>query len=56
MAKNKFNILNARITFKNVPIHKITNYSFKDISTASESFKKINGVSECIIIQTASRV
>ena len=56
MAKNKFNILNARITFKNVPVHKITNYSFKDISTASESFKKINGVSECIIIQTASRV
>ena len=56
MSKNKFNILNARITFKNVPIHKITNYSFKDISTASESFKKINGVSECIIIQTASRV
>jgi len=56
MAKNKFNILNARITFKNVPVHKITNYSFKDISTASESFKKISGVSECIIIQTASRV
>jgi len=56
MAKNKFNILNARITFKNVPVHKITNYSFKDISTASESFKKINGVSECMIIQTASRV
>jgi len=56
MAKNKFNILNARITFKNVPMHKITNYSFKDISVASESFKKVNGVSECIIIQTASRV
>jgi len=53
---DKYNIINARITFRNVPIHKIERYSFKDIPKAYKTFMEIPGVSECVIIQTASRV
>lgn len=56
MSKNNFNIINFRVTFRNVPIHKLERFAFKDITTACESFKKIPGVSECVIVQTASRV
>ncbi|MGI0040900.1 MAG: glutamyl-tRNA reductase, partial [Nitrosopumilaceae archaeon] len=56
MSENKFNIINFRVTFKNIPIHKLERFAFKDITTACESFKKIPGVSECLIVQTASRV
>ena len=56
MDKKNFNILNLRVTFRNIPIHKIEKFSFKDIIAACESFKKIPGVSECVILQTASRV
>jgi len=53
---NNFDLLQARITFKNIPIYKLQSFSFKDVAVASESFKKIPGVSETLIIQTASRV
>ena len=56
MDKKNFNILNLRVTFRNIPIHKIEKFSFKDITVACESFKKIPGVSECVILQTSSRV
>jgi glutamyl-tRNA reductase len=56
MNKNNFNIVNVRVTFKNIPIYKLERFSFKDITAACESFKKIPGVSECVIVQTASRV
>ena len=56
MAKDNFVLINARITFKNIPLHKLTHYTFKDVSLARESFMKIKGVSECVIVQTASRV
>ena len=55
MSKNNFNIVNARVSFSNVPIHKLERFSFKDIPTACESFKKISGVSECVILQNAFR-
>jgi glutamyl-tRNA reductase len=48
--------LNARVTFKNVPLHTLSKFTFKDVDTACAEFKKIDGVDECIIIQTASRV
>lgn len=51
-----FDVVNARVTFKNVPIHAISKFSFKDIPAACAEFKKIPGVQECIIIQTATRV
>jgi glutamyl-tRNA reductase len=48
--------MNARVTFKNVPIHSLSKFEFEDVGAACEEFKKIPGVDECIIIQTASRV
>jgi glutamyl-tRNA reductase len=56
MGNVKFDVMNARVTFKNIPIHTLSKFSFKDVPTACETFKKIPGVDECIIIQTASRV
>jgi len=56
MSQVSFNVMNARVTFKNIPLHSLSKYTFKDVLAASEEFKKIPGVDECIIIQTASRV
>ena len=56
MAEIKFDVLNARVTFKNVPLHSLARFAFKDINAATNAFKKIPGVEECIIIQTSSRV
>lgn len=56
MSENNFNIINFRVTFRNIPIHKLERFAFKDITAACESFKSISGVSECVILQTASRV
>ena len=51
-----FDVLNARVTFKNIPLHTLSKFTFKDIAVACTEFKKIPSVEECIIIQTASRV
>jgi glutamyl-tRNA reductase len=56
MVEENFVLINARITFKNIPLHKLAHFAFKDVSVARESFMKIKDVSECVIIQTASRV
>ena len=56
MSKVNFDVMNARVTFKNVPLHILSKFAFKDVIAASKEFKKIPGVDECIIIQTASRV
>ena len=56
MGQVSFDVVNARVTFKNVPIHTISKFSFKDIPAACAEFKKIPGVEECVIIQTATRV
>ena len=56
MSQVSFDVINARVTFKNVPIHTISKFAFKDIPAACAEFKKIPGVEECIIIQTATRV
>lgn len=56
MGDVRFDVMNARVTFKNVPLHALSKFTFKDVSAACEEFKKIKGVDECIIIQTASRV
>ena len=56
MSENNFQIMSARVTFKNVPIHKLANFSFKDVSAACKCFMEISSVSECVIIQTASRI
>jgi len=56
MSENKYKIINFKVTFKNIPFHKLERFVFKDIAAAYESFKKIPGVSECVILQTTSRV
>lgn len=56
LSKVSFDVMNARVTFKNVPLHMLSKFTFKDVLAASEEFKKISGVDECIIIQTTSRV
>ena len=56
MAENNFKIINARFTHENIPIYKLEKFSFEDISAAYDAFKKISDVSECVIVQTASRV
>ncbi|MBM3903995.1 MAG: glutamyl-tRNA reductase [Thaumarchaeota archaeon] len=56
MTENSFNIINVRVTFHNLPLHSLSKFSFKDLAAASEAFKKIPGISECVILQTQSRV
>ncbi len=56
MGNVSFDVMNARVTFKNIPLHTLSKFTFKDIDAACAEFKKIDGVEECIIIQTASRV
>ncbi|HUT06905.1 MAG TPA: glutamyl-tRNA reductase [Nitrosopumilaceae archaeon] len=56
MTEGNFKIINARFTHKNVPIHKLEKFCFKDIPAAALEFKKISDVSECVIVQTSSRV
>ena len=56
MVEGNYKIINARFTHKNIPIHKLERFSFKDIPAAADEFKKISDVSECVIVQTASRV
>ena len=56
MGNVSFDVMNARVTFQNVPIHSLSKFQFEDVGAACEEFKKIPGVDECIIIQTASRV
>ena len=56
MSENKYKIINFKVTFKNIPLHKLERFVFKDVTAACESFKKVPGVSECVILQTTSRV
>ena len=45
MTENNFDIINARFTYKNLPLYKLEKYSFKDLTVAYDSFKQIAGVS-----------
>jgi len=56
VSETNFNLIHVRVTFRNIPIYKISSFSFKDILAACEAFKQIPDVSECVIVQTASRV
>lgn len=50
------NIINARVTFRNSPIHILEQFTIKDISNAYEKFKKESELEECVIIQTCNRI
>ena len=40
MSDVKFDVLNARVTFKNVPLHSLARFAFKDVAAATDAFKK----------------
>lgn len=48
-------IVNARITYRNAPIHLLEKFTFKDIDGAHKAFKEA-GFDECVILQTCNRV
>ena len=50
------NIINARVTFRNSPIHILEQFTIKDIEDAYDQFKKHSGLDECVIIQTCNRI
>jgi glutamyl-tRNA reductase len=50
------NIINARVTFRNSPIHILEKFTIKDIKNAYEQFKNNSGLEECVIIQTCNRI
>ena len=50
------NIINARVTFRNSPIHILEQFTIKNIENAYEEFKNHSGLDECVIIQTCNRI
>ena len=50
------NIINARVTFRNSPIHILEKFTIKDIENAYQQFKKHSELEECVIIQTCNRI
>ncbi|MGQ0606321.1 MAG: glutamyl-tRNA reductase [Candidatus Nitrosotenuis sp.] len=50
------NIINVRVTFRNSPIHVLEKFTFKDLDSAYESFRKHSGLKEIVILQTCNRV
>jgi glutamyl-tRNA reductase len=49
-------IVNARVTYRNAPIHLLEKFTFKDIDDAHRAFLKKAGFEECVILQTCNRV
>jgi glutamyl-tRNA reductase len=49
-------VINARVTYRNTPIHMLEKFTFKDIDSAHKLFLKNAGFEECIILQTCNRV
>jgi len=49
-------IINARVTFRNSPIHILERFTLRDMDNAYSEFKKHSGLDECVIIQTCNRI
>lgn len=49
-------IVNARVTYRNAPIHLLEKFMFKELEFAHRAFLENAGVDECIILQTCNRV
>jgi glutamyl-tRNA reductase len=49
-------ILNARVTYRNAPIHLLEKFTFKDVDSAHRVFLERAGFDECVILQTCNRV
>jgi len=50
------NIINARVTFRNSPIHILEKFTLRDVEGAYSQFKEHSGLDECVIIQTCNRI
>ena len=50
------NIINARVTFRNSPIHILEQFTIKDVEDAYDQFKQHSELDECVIIQTCNRI
>ena len=50
------NIINARVTFRNSPIHILERFTMRDLESAYIQFKEHSGLDECVIIQTCNRI
>ncbi|MDA7939928.1 MAG: glutamyl-tRNA reductase [Nitrosopumilus sp.] len=48
-------ILNARVTFRSLPIHKLERFAIRDAGDACRQFKGRAGLDECVVIQTCNR-
>src|SRR5919198_3885929 len=49
-------VTNARVTYRNAPIHLLEKFTFKDLDNAHRLFIEKAGLKECVIIQTCNRV
>lgn len=49
-------IINARVTFRNSPIHVLEQFNIMDIQDAYKKFKDDSGLEECVIVQTCNRI
>ncbi|HET6808286.1 MAG TPA: glutamyl-tRNA reductase [Nitrososphaera sp.] len=49
-------IINARVTYRNAPMHLLEKFIFKDIDKAHKVFIDRAGFDECVILQTCNRV
>jgi glutamyl-tRNA reductase len=49
-------IVNARVTYRNAPIHLLEKFTFKDADSAHKAFLERAGFDECVILQTCNRV
>src|SRR5215211_1105925 len=49
-------MVNARVTYRNAPMHLLEKFTFKDIEEAHKIFLERAGFEECVILQTCNRV
>ncbi len=49
-------IINARVTYRNAPMHLLEKFTFKDIDKAHRHFLEKAVFDECVILQTCNRV
>jgi glutamyl-tRNA reductase len=49
-------IVNARVTYRNAPMHLLEKFTFKDIDKGHKVFLSRAGFDECVILQTCNRV
>lgn len=48
--------VNARVTFRNSPIHILEKFTFRNIENAYHEFRRHSDLEECVIVQTCNRI